>query len=80
MSLVWQSKDRYQRVIGRITFAGLDVNLEMVKRGMACGFDKYSKEKALIDAQAAAKVAKHGLWTDKEPIAPWEWRAEKKAK
>ncbi len=76
----WKSKDRYQRVIGRINCAGLDVNLEMVKRGMAWRYDKYSKEKAFIDAQAEAKAAGRGLWTDKEPIAPWEWRAEKKAK
>ncbi len=76
----WEKKDRYQRVIGRITFAGLDVNLEMVRLGLAWRYDKYSKEKALLDAQTEAKAAARGLWADKEPIPPWEWRAKKKAK
>lgn len=51
---------------------GVNVNLEMVRRGLACRFDKYSKDEALLAAQYAAKGAKRGLWSDPAPIVPWE--------
>ena len=30
--------------------------------------------KTFIDAEASAKSIKAGLWADKDPIPPWEWR------
>lgn len=69
--------DRYQRTLGRIFYGDLDVNLELVKRGMAWRFDQYSKEPALGEAQTAAKRAKRGLWAGGNPIPPWEWRDSK---
>jgi micrococcal nuclease len=69
--------DRYKRTIGRIACGEIDVNLVMVKRGMAWRYDKYSKERALIEAQIEAKSQRVGLWIDKNPVAPWEWRSKK---
>ncbi len=69
--------DRYKRTIGRIACGEFDVNLEMVKRGMAWRYDKYSQETALIEAQAQAKAKGVGLWNDKDPVPPWEWRVKK---
>ncbi len=43
--------DRYGRTLARVIVDGLDVNLELVKRGLAWRYDKYSKEQALLDAQ-----------------------------
>lgn len=71
--------DRYRRTLGRIFCDAVDVNLELVKQGMAWRFDKYSKEVALGDAQAAARRAKRGLWTDTNPVPPWEWRETAKS-
>lgn len=70
-------RDRYQRTLGRVFCDGLDVNLDLVKRGMAWRFDQYSKEAALGDAQAAARRAKTGLWSKANPVPPWEWRDTK---
>ena len=72
--------DLYGRTLGRIICGNLDVNLEMVKRGMAWHFLKYSKEKALADAEKEASEAKRGLWADKKPVPQWEYRKAKKAK
>lgn len=72
--------DPYRRALGRIICGNLDVNLEMVKRGMAWHFLKYSKEKALADAEKEASEAKRGLWADKKPVPQWEYRKAKKAK
>jgi micrococcal nuclease len=56
------------------------VNLEMVRAGMAWRYDKYSKDAELLAAQEAAKEGRLGLWRDREPVAPWDWRAMVKAK
>lgn len=70
----------FNKVIGHVACAGLDVNLEMVRRGMAWRYVKYDKAKVYLAVEAEAKTAGHGLWADKEPVPPWEWRAKKKAK
>jgi type III restriction enzyme len=54
----------------------LDVNLELVRRGLAWWYRHYApKDKKLERAEEEeARTAKRGLWADAEPIPPWEWR------
>lgn len=72
--------DRYGREIGKVTRNGADVCLEQVKRGMAWWYRDYRFEQTPEDrvlykaAEDAAKAASVGLWADKEPVAPWEFR------
>jgi endonuclease YncB( thermonuclease family) len=67
--------DRYGRTLGFIyTRNGINVNLEMVKMGMAWQYDKYSKSAVLRRAQSEAKAQKRGLWRDPFPVPPWEFR------
>ena len=68
-------KDRYGRTLGFIYLRnGTNVNVEMVKNGMAWQYEKYSKSAVLKKAQASAKSMKAGLWRDSYPVAPWEFR------
>ena len=69
--------DRYKRTLGRITCGEINVNLEMVKRGMAWRYEKYSKDPSLLKAQEAAKAESLGLWAGEDAVAPWDWRAKK---
>ena len=71
-------KDRYGRTLARVFVDGTDVNLAMVRSGMAWRFDKYSKDRAFQTAQEEARRARRGLWADAAPVAPWEWRDAKK--
>jgi endonuclease YncB( thermonuclease family) len=57
-----------------------DISLEMVKDGFAWHYKRYSKEAALADAEKEARKARRGLWADKDPVPPWEWRRERKGK
>jgi micrococcal nuclease len=67
--------DRYGRTLGFIYLRnGTNVNLEMVKNGMAWQYERYSKSAELKKAQASAKSMKVGLWRDPYPVAPWEFR------
>ena len=77
------SVDRYNRVLAKIVLDGMDVNLLQVSRGYAWHFKKYRKQQSLIDREAYsdaefnAKKNKLGLWKEKKPIAPWNWRKMK---
>lgn len=73
-------KDRYGRTLAVVMVGGVNVNLEMVRLGMAWRYDKYSKDEALLAAQSAAKAARRGLWSDPAPVSPWEWWARAKGK
>lgn len=72
--------DRYGRVIGKVLVNGQDVNLEQVRRGCGWHYKKYQNEQILDDrlsynsAEESAKSRNVGLWTDHEPVPPWEWR------
>lgn len=76
--------DRYGREIGKVIHNGADICLEQVRRGMAWWYRDYRYEQSPEDrvlyeaAEDAAKAAMVGLWHDKEPVAPWEWRKRAK--
>jgi endonuclease YncB( thermonuclease family) len=59
-------------------FAGdQDVNAEMVRRGAAWVYRRYSDDPELLRLEQIAQVEKRGLWRlpEAERIPPWEWRA-----
>ncbi len=69
-----EGTDRYGRTLGRVYQAGLDVNAEMVRLGMSWVYVRYAKDQSLYQIEAEAKVQQRGLWVDKVPVPPWEWR------
>lgn len=47
----------------------------MVGAGMAWFFVRYGKDhRHLAAVEADARARRVGLWADREPVAPWEWR------
>jgi len=68
-------KDRNGRYICLIfNEKGLNVNQEMIRRGMAWHYKKYSSEIEYDQLEKEARKNKIGLWADPNPIPPWEWR------
>jgi endonuclease YncB( thermonuclease family) len=75
-----RGKDRYGRTIGRVNCAGIDVNSEQLRRGMAWVFTRYvPMGSPFYELEAYAKLRQAGLWADPNPIPPWEWRAAHRA-
>ncbi|WP_458232299.1 thermonuclease family protein [Roseateles sp. P5_E8] len=76
----FKKRDRYGRVVGKVTFEGADVCLEQVGAGLAWHYVAYQREQPLNDrrayaqAEAAARKARQGLWADSSPFAPWDFR------
>ena len=74
--------DRYGRTVGIVKLEdGQIVNEEVMRAGFAWVYDRYCKKpiclwwKRLEDEACAEK---RGLWNDKSPVPPWEWRREKR--
>lgn len=77
----WNKEDRYGRKVGKVLVSNQDINLEQIKRGMAWFYNKYKRELeqedriAYAQAQQEAEANQTGLWLDKNPIPPWEFRS-----
>jgi endonuclease YncB( thermonuclease family) len=76
--------DRYGRKVGKILVGGIDANLRQVEAGMAWHYKKYQAEQSPEDrdlyvaAENQARRESKGLWSDREPVPPWDWRKLKK--
>ncbi len=80
----WHKRDRYDRLVGKVTLDGADVNLSLVESGLAWWYREYSGEQSARDrhlyeaAERRARQARRGLWADPDPVAPWDWRDGKR--
>ncbi len=76
----YKKKDRYGRILGHVYIQDVFVNMVLVDSGYAWHFKKYSKNEQFAIAEARARENRLGLWQDKYPIAPWDWRKGKREK
>lgn len=65
--------DRYGRWIGHVQNQAVDVNARMVADGHAWAYEQYGGRK-YRHLQRLAERAGLGLWRDRDPIPPWEFR------
>jgi endonuclease YncB( thermonuclease family) len=70
------STDRNGRLIGRLFVRSRDINAEMVRRGGAWVFLRYSSDAELLQLEAEARAARRGLWAlpEAQRVPPWELR------
>jgi len=70
--------DRYGRTIAWIYVNRTCLNEELLKAGLAWHYKRYSDEKHLAGIETDAKQRKAGLWSDPNPIPPWNFRHGKR--
>ena len=79
----WKKLDRYGRIIGKLTVAGVDCGLRQIELGLAWHYKAYEREQpqagrqAYAEAENASQKARKGLWKDANPTPPWEFRHAK---
>lgn len=66
---------KYGRKVCFLLVGQQNLNLDMIKNGFAWAGPDASEE--FKNAQKAAQEKALGIWSRKDPIPPWEWRANK---
>ncbi|MBT9589949.1 MAG: thermonuclease family protein [Thiobacillus sp.] len=69
--------DVYGRRIAHLNKDTLQVNIEMLRLGLAWAYDstsRYRRNAASVAAQEEARLARRGLWAETTPTPPWVWR------
>ncbi|AVM46661.1 hypothetical protein C5Q97_18860 [Victivallales bacterium CCUG 44730] len=67
----------FGRTVGIVRSDRRDVALELLKMGLAWHDPRYApKRDDYAKAEADARKAKRGLWSDENPTPPWEWRKQ----
>lgn len=75
VSVVSTEKDAYGRLVGTVALAdGRELSQELLREGLAWWYWHYDKSLDLARLEAEAKMARRGIWSDKQPIAPWDFR------
>ena len=71
-----RSRDRWGRIVARVSCRGLDASAAQVNAGMAWAFKRYLTDPAIAALETDARSGNVGLWADAEPVPPWAWRAD----
>ena len=66
--------DVYGRMLGLCWVAGLEINADMVRNGLAWAFVKYSSR--YVEIEAEARERKVGIWQG-NAVPAWQYRAER---
>ncbi|TJZ75694.1 thermonuclease family protein [Chitiniphilus eburneus] len=78
--------DRYGRAVARIWQDDQDINLVLVREGMAWHYRQFTRGQSdaefaqYQDAETGARATHAGLWQGRRPQAPWDYRHNRRNK
>jgi micrococcal nuclease len=75
VDVAFKGRDRYGRILARISVDGRDASEALVERGLAWHFAVYSDDPRLARIQRAAQQRHVGLWQDSSPTPLWNFRS-----
>lgn len=76
----YKRKDKHGSVVGKVLIGDLDIGLQQVRDGLAWHHKRYAAEQTAVDRFAyargefMAREAMTGLWKERQPTAPWDFR------
>lgn len=85
VEIEYNKRDKLQRIVGKVTYMGYDINLRQIELGMAWHYEQEELEQNVEDrskyaqAEYISQREKVGLWSQAEPQAPWEFRKSHKS-
>lgn len=84
--VVTQGEDRAGQIIGDVYLNGaksattdddIHLNTYLVANGLAWHFVRFAPDnKTLAASEKQAREKKAGLWSEADPVAPWDWRRQ----
>jgi micrococcal nuclease len=76
-----ETTDRYGRTVGFVYIDGVNLSEQIIANGYGWVYRKYCKWSFCDDwltLEKQARESRLGLWRDKKPQPPWEWRSDKR--
>lgn len=71
-----KGEDRYGRLVAVLVVGDQEVNQALVVQGCAWAYPRTGRE--YQDEEELARLQGLGLWSQPDPIPPWEWREQKR--
>jgi endonuclease YncB( thermonuclease family) len=75
-----QTVDRYGRTVAEVYAGGRNVNLELVRMGLAYAYRDYlggCDANAYLDAEGQAERYRQGVWRWGNEVKPWDFRKQR---
>jgi endonuclease YncB( thermonuclease family) len=69
--------DKYERMVAIVHYGDVTLNSELVRAGLAWVSPYFCRRDICTSWQQlenSARASKRGLWREKEPVPPWEWK------
>ena len=66
--------DQYGRKIAKVFFNGKDLAKALLENGYAWHYKRYNQETDMAELENTARTNKVGLWSEPNPVPPWEFR------
>lgn len=70
----WTQRDKYNRILGFVFVGETNVNKELLKAGLAWHYKFFNDDAELANLEKIAKQKKLNIWSQKNPIEPYQWR------
>lgn len=75
----WERQEQDGTIVGKVLQGKTDIALLQLREGMAWHVKKEEEQSSLdrriyAEAEAEARKERVGLWREKKPRAPWDWR------
>lgn len=77
--LVIYEKDRYGRYVADVYVGEVNVNKQMVANGLAWAYKEYLRDNDYLLLEQDARTRHLGLWADKHPVYPSDYRKAKRS-
>jgi endonuclease YncB( thermonuclease family) len=75
VEVIPEDRDQFGRAVSWVRVGNSSLNHALVKEGLAWHYKRYAgQENELAELEANARKQKVGLWSHKNPTAPWEFR------
>lgn len=69
-----KERDRLDRLVARVFVGEQDLSVALVQAGLAWHYVHFSADPVLIAAERAARSAEIGVWSETDPVPPWDYR------
>ena len=83
VTIIQETVDRYKRIVGMVYCGNICLNEKLVKNGLAWVYRKYCGKphcKEWLQYEHQARINTIGLWSQNDPIPPWDYRRSKREK